>query len=69
MEKNEKTTRLPFFGIGRLLPFLGHVKKILTVMVILALSSSIMDVIMPLGMAKNVASKSASNDAYQHANA
>ena len=48
MEKNEKTTRLPFFGIGRLLPFLGHVKKILTVMVILALSSSIMDVIMPL---------------------
>jgi len=48
MEKNEKTTHLPFFGIGRLLPFLGKVKKILVVMVILALSSSVMDVIMPL---------------------
>ena len=48
MEKNEKTAHLPFFGIGRLLPFLGHVKKILVVMVILALSSSVMDVIMPL---------------------
>jgi len=48
MEKNEKTTHLPFFGIGRLLPYLGHVKKILTVMVILALMSSAMDVIMPM---------------------
>ena len=48
MEKNEKTTHLPFFGIGRLLPFLGGVKKILLVMVILALSSSAMDVIMPM---------------------
>ena len=48
MEKNEKTTHLPFFGIGRLLPYLGHVKKILTVMVILALMSSVMDVIMPM---------------------
>ena len=48
MEKNEKTTHLPFFGIGRLLPFLGKVKKMLLVMVILALSSSVMDVIMPM---------------------
>ena len=48
MEKNEKTTHLPFFGIGRLLPYLGHVKKILAVMVILALMSSAMDVIMPM---------------------
>jgi len=43
-----KQTHLPFFGIGRLLPFLGKVKKILLVMVVLALSSSVMDVIMPL---------------------
>ena len=48
MEKNEKTTHLPFFGIGRLLPYLGHVKKILAIMVILALMSSVMDVIMPM---------------------
>ena len=48
MEKNEKNTHLPFFGIGRLLPFLGKVKKMLLVMVILALSSSVMDVIMPM---------------------
>ena len=48
MEKNEKNTHLPFFGIGRLLPFLGKVKKMLLVMVLLALSSSVMDVIMPM---------------------
>ena len=48
MEKNEKTTRLPFFGIGRLLPFLGHVKKLTLIMVVGGLISSVVDVVLPL---------------------
>ena len=41
MEKNEKTTRLPFFGIGKVLPFMKPYKKVLFIMVSSEYASSI----------------------------
>ena len=46
--KEEKQTHLKFFGIGRLLPFLGHVKWMLLSMVLLGLVSSGVDILLPL---------------------
>ena len=46
--KEEKQTHLKFFGIGRLLPFLGHVKWLLLSMVLLGLVSSGVDIVLPL---------------------
>ena len=44
----EKNTRLKFFGIGRIIPYLGGVKKMMLAMVLLALVSSITDILVPL---------------------
>ncbi len=47
-EKTEKTPQLPFFGIGRLLPHLTKVKKLIGIMVIFGLAGSCTDIILPL---------------------
>ncbi len=44
----EKTKHLKYFGIPRILPFLGHVRKAIVGMVALALLSSLVDIILPL---------------------
>ena len=46
METNKK--HLKFFGIGKILPFLKHVRGQILMMVILAFISSIIDVVIPL---------------------
>lgn len=47
MEK-QTTTHLPFFGIGRILPYLTDVKRMLLFMVICGLGGSVVDIILPL---------------------
>jgi len=47
METN-RTKHLKFFGIGRIMPFLQNVKGKICAMVLLALVSSLVDVIMPM---------------------
>ncbi len=44
----EKIKRLKYFGIPRILPYLGHVRNAIFGMVLLALVSSGVDIIMPL---------------------
>ena len=44
----KKKNQLKFFGIGRILPYLGGVKKMMLVMVLLALVSSMTDILIPL---------------------
>jgi len=44
----EKKTHLKFFGIGKVIPFLGPVKKLMLVMILLALVSSVTDIVLPL---------------------
>ena len=44
----EQKSKLKFFGIGRIIPYLGSVKKMMLVMVLLALVSSITDILVPL---------------------
>ena len=44
----DKQTHLKFFGIGRVIPFLGGVKKLMLVMITLALISSATDILLPL---------------------
>ncbi len=44
----EKTKHLKYFGIPRILPFLGHVRTAIFGMVLLALLSSGVDIILPL---------------------
>jgi len=46
--KQETTKHLKFFGIGRIIPFLVPVKKMLIIMVVLGLISSGVDVVLPL---------------------
>ena len=48
MDNKKSTTHLPFFGIGRLLPYLGAVKKLTLIMVIGGLISSLVDIVMPM---------------------
>ena len=48
MKKSEKKARLPFFGIGKILPYLKNYKKALTVMLIGSLVGSIIDISVPL---------------------
>ena len=43
-----KQTHLKFFGIGRIIPFLGSVKKLMLIMITLALISSATDILLPL---------------------
>ena len=47
MKKNERN-HLKFFGIGRILPYLRDVRKLLLIMVFLGLLSSVIDIIIPL---------------------
>ncbi len=47
-EKNDKTPHLPFFGIGRLLPFLTKVRGMMLCMTLLALVSSGVDILLPM---------------------
>ena len=42
-----KTTHLKFFGIGKILPFLKHVRGQIIIMVSLALLSSVVDIAIP----------------------
>ena len=44
----EKTTHLKYFGIGKILPFLRHVRKLIVIMVVFGLVSSVTDIILPL---------------------
>ena len=46
MENSSK--HLKFFGIGKILPYLSHVKKQIAIMVIFGLVSSLTDIILPL---------------------
>ena len=45
--KEQKTTHLKFFGIGRILPFLKKVKKEIALMVLFGLAGSATDIIIP----------------------
>ena len=46
--KEKKQTHLPFFGIGRILPYLTHVRKMTAVMIFFGLVGSATDIIIPL---------------------
>ena len=46
--KEEKTKHLKFFGIGRILPFLRKVRKLIFVMILFGLIGSLTDIIIPL---------------------
>lgn len=46
--KEQKTTHLKFFGIGRILPFLKPLKNLLFLMVFFGLTGSATDIILPL---------------------
>lgn len=46
--KQQPNTHLPFFGIGRILPYLKDVKRMLLWMVICGLGGSVVDIILPL---------------------
>ena len=46
--REDKTKHLPFFGIGRILPYLHHVKKLLAIMILFGLTGSLTDIILPL---------------------
>lgn len=48
MEKQEKITHLPFFGLGKLLPYIRPYRGIIICMVVLGLGSTAVDVIIPL---------------------
>ena len=45
--KEQTTTHLKFFGIGRILPFLKHVRNLIFVMVFFGLAGSATDIILP----------------------
>lgn len=46
--KDEKTTHLKYFGIGKILPFLRKVRKLIFIMVFFGLIGSLTDIILPL---------------------
>ena len=46
--EEKKTTHLKYFGIGRILPFLDKVKKLIAIMVFFGLMGSATDIILPL---------------------
>lgn len=46
--KKKESGHLKFFGINRILPYLRNVRKLLIVMVLLGLISSIIDIVIPL---------------------
>ena len=47
--KNKKESRgLPFFGIGRVMPYLGKYRRTLVIMIVCGLCGSLVDIILPL---------------------
>ena len=46
--REKETKHLKFFGIGRIVPYLSKVKKMLLVMVLFGLVGSLTDIILPL---------------------
>ena len=46
--EEKKTKHLKFFGIGRIIPYLSKVKKLIVLMVIFGLTGSLTDIILPL---------------------
>jgi ATP-binding cassette subfamily B protein len=46
--KEEKSKHLKYFGIGKILPFLGKYRRPLAIMVLFGLLSSVVDIILPL---------------------
>ena len=46
--KEEKTTHLKYFGIGKVIPFLGPVRKAILIMVICGFGTSLVDIALPL---------------------
>ena len=44
----EKTKHLKFFGIGRIIPYLSKMKKLIALMVFFGLTGSLTDIILPL---------------------
>ena len=47
--KNKKESRgLPFFGIGRVMPYLGKYRRTLIIMIVCGLCGSLVDIILPL---------------------
>lgn len=45
--ENETKTHLKYFGIGKILPFLTEVRKLIAIMVILGLFTSVIDILLP----------------------
>ena len=45
---NQETKKLKFFGIGRIIPYLAKMKKLIAVMVFFGLTGSLTDIILPL---------------------
>ena len=45
--ENQKTTRLKFFGIGKILPYMKEVRKLTLIMVIFGLLGSVADIVIP----------------------
>ena len=48
MAKETKKTKLKFFGIGRIVPYLAKLKKLIVLMVFFGLMGSLTDIILPL---------------------
>lgn len=48
MSQQEERKTLPFFGIGKILPFVRKYRKVLMIMVICGLCGSLIDIILPL---------------------
>ena len=48
MMKDQKTTRLKYFGIPRILPYLASLKKLIFGMVLFGLLGSVADIVLPL---------------------
>ena len=48
MAKETKKTKLKFFGIGRIAPYLAKLKKLIVFMVFFGLMGSLTDIILPL---------------------
>ena len=45
---NQETKKLKFFGIGRIIPYLAKMKKLIAIMVFFGLTGSLTDIILPL---------------------
>ena len=47
MMENQKTKHLKFFGIGKILPYIKEVRRLMLVMVIFGLLGSVADIVIP----------------------